>query len=181
MSELSNWLDEAWTQLETGCGDSAHPANRPALATSSQDGPQVRTVVLRAASRAMGQLDIHSDARAAKVMQLLADPRAALHVWNPNDRLQVRISATAQLHCNDEIAAHAFAALPAHGTKIYQLDSDPGMQTPAPEAVSYDGPAQFALIRLEVTAIETLHLTRDIHQRALFTAADDWHGRWLVP
>lgn len=175
---MNDLLDQAWDLLTRGVHDRTLASNRPTLATS---GPELRTVVLRAASRTTQTLDIHSDARAGKIGQLRRDPQAALHVWDADARLQIRIRARAELHIDDDEAHRAFAALPEHGQRIYTAAAQAGAPIPMPDAVTFDGPAHFALIRLHLSEIELLHLSRDLHRRAQFRAAQGWAGRWLVP
>ncbi|MGY6410125.1 MAG: hypothetical protein ACXIUV_03735 [Alkalilacustris sp.] len=72
---------EAWARLVRGVHDRRAAARHPTLATVAADGaPQLRTVVLRAADRAQARLHVHTDLRSAKVGDLRAEPRAAVHV-----------------------------------------------------------------------------------------------------
>jgi hypothetical protein len=41
--------------------------------------------------------------------------------------------------------------------------------------------ANFALVMIDITAIDWLHLAQDGHRRAVFAAADGWRGEWRVP
>jgi len=175
---MNDLLDQAWDLLTRGVQDRTLSSNRPTLATT---GPKLRTVVLRAASRTTQTLDIHSDARAGKIAQLRRDPHAALHVWDADASLQIRIRARAELHIDDDEAHQAFAALPEHGRRIYTAVAQAGATIPLPDAVTFDGPTHFALIRLHLSEIELLHLSRDLHRRAVFTAEQCWTGRWLAP
>ena len=175
---MNDLLDLMWGLLERGVRDRTLATNRPTLATV---GGQLRTVVLRAVSRSAQTLDIHSDARAGKVAQLRADPTANLHVWDTHNTLQIRIRAAAQVHRDDQIAAKAFTALPDHGQRIYRVTPHPGTPISDPRHITFEGQPHFALIRLHLQEVELLHLDRDVHRRALFTAGENWRGRWLVP
>ncbi|MBC7477316.1 MAG: pyridoxamine 5'-phosphate oxidase family protein, partial [Pseudorhodobacter sp.] len=93
-SELSHLHAEVWLRLSRGVHDRHAPARHPTLATVSVDGrPQARTVVLRAADKPAGTLDIHTDLYSAKFQELRATPFAALHMWDPAAHLQVRLEA----------------------------------------------------------------------------------------
>lgn len=172
---------QVWTRLVRGVGDRHAPARHPVLATLSPDGgPQARTVVLRAADPVAGTLDIHTDLRSAKVAELRADPRAALHVWDGSAHLQTRIEALAQILSGDAVAViwdrvpepsrRAYGGTPAPGLPL----ADPLAHDPTPD------PAAFAVLRLTVHAVDALHLG-PIHRRARFQRADGWTGRWLAP
>lgn len=175
---LPDFLNAAWTMLGRGTADAKAAANRPTLATA---GPELRTVVLRAADRGQGTLDIHSDARAGKIAQISADTNVALHVWDAKANLQIRMRGAAILHIDDAEAQSAFDALPEHGQAIYRIAPDPGVPLTDPDATSQTGPARFALIRITLREIELLHLARARHSRALYTRAEEWRGTWLVP
>ena len=81
--DLSQLFGEVWTRLTRGVHDRHAPARHPTLATVTPKGrPQARTVVLRAAYKAAGTLDIYTDLRPAKVRDLRVTPFAALEVWD---------------------------------------------------------------------------------------------------
>ncbi len=80
---LEGALHAAFGRLAEGARDGRSPFRTPALATLGRDGaPQLRTVVLRGFDPAARSLSIHTDRRSAKVAELAADPRAALHVYD---------------------------------------------------------------------------------------------------
>ncbi len=73
--DLSQLYAEVWARLTRGVHDRHAPARHPTLATVTPEGrPQARTVVLRAAEKAAGTLDIHTDLRSAKVGDLRVTP-----------------------------------------------------------------------------------------------------------
>ena len=72
-------LADTWRTLVRAVADSRHAWRWPALATIGADGaPDVRTVVLRNASEALRRLELHTDARSAKVAQVAARPQAII-------------------------------------------------------------------------------------------------------
>ena len=92
--DLSQLYAEVWASLMRGVHDRHAPARHSTLATVSTDGrPQARTVVLRAANKMAGTLDIHTDLHSAKVKELRVTPFAALHVWDASAHLQLRLEA----------------------------------------------------------------------------------------
>ncbi len=174
MSETLHGLFETvWKHLERAKVDRKHPARNITLATMGEAGPEVRTVILRAVNRHEAVLEMHTDALSPKAAQIAADPRVALHVWVPKDRLQIRLRATAGLRTGDP---GLLRSLPPEAQANYG-GAVPG---DAPQ----DGPARgdpdrFAVIRCTVHEIDALRLS-DPHRRALF-AAPDWKGRWIAP
>jgi hypothetical protein len=170
---VSDLFDRVWRHLTRGVSDRRHPARHPTLATIGPEGPEARTLVLRGADRAAARLELHTDMASPKVAQITGDPRVALHVWVPRDRLQIRIRARAAAGPGDPAL---FARLPEEARRNYGGPAPGG----APDDRVYDGdPARFAAITLEVRQIDALVLD-DPHLRAVF-AAPDWAGHWVAP
>ena len=180
-SELRTLHAQVWARLSRGVHDRHAAARHPTLATVGTDGrPQARTVVLRAADAASGTLHLYTDRHSAKVAELRATPLAALHVWDASAHLQLRIDAEVTISTGAEIAG-VWASVPEASRYAYSSTATPGR--PIPEALAYTktpDPATFALLCLNVEAIDALHLGRD-HRRARFERRDDWAGQWLVP
>lgn len=178
---------EAFRLLSRGVADRRSPFRTPALATLGADGrPRVRTVVLRAFDPVARRIVVHSDVRAAKVNEVAADPRAALHVWDDGRQVQVRLDGAATLQAS---AARAeWNRLPAGSKSTYSVRPRPGDALADPATADADrldegeAFANFAVIHLDVTGMEWLHLARDGHRRAAFTwGPDGMQADWLVP
>lgn len=85
-------LQKTWDILGKGLVDAKHPARRPTFATLSEDGwPEARTLVLRASDPATATLALHTDITSNKIKSLTKTPRAALHIWDPDEALQIRM------------------------------------------------------------------------------------------
>jgi hypothetical protein len=180
MSDLAAFHDRAWDVLRRGVADRDAAARVMALATVADGGPEVRSVILRAADGAAGTVDVHTDARSAKVAALRTRPQAAGVVWDPVTRVQVRLSGEVAVLQGAEVAGDwdrvprsarvSYGNTPAPGSPIAgQEDYAPG-----------EGAGVFAVLRLSVAWIDVLHLG-DMHRRALFRRADGWQGQWLSP
>lgn len=179
---LDGHLDQAWGRLRRGVADRRAPARHPVFATVGIDGaPEARTVALRSADRAAGRVEVHTDTRSAKVAQLKADPRAALHVWEPRALLQIRLRLTVRVLEGAEVLA-TWDEVPQTSRPSYGVTPAPG--TPIAGPHDYDrrpDAARFAVLEGMVDEIETVHLGEPAHTRALFRRADGWRGRWLAP
>ena len=179
---------DAFRLLSRGVADRRSPFRSPTLATVGGDGrPRLRTVVLRAFDPAERRLVIHSDSRATKVAEIGADPRVSLHVWDGGVQVQVRLAGTAALQ--GAAAAQAeWGRLHSGSRSTYQVRPVPGTALDDPAAADRDrvgedaALANFAVIAVDVTGMEWLHLARDGHRRAAFTwTADGPAAAWLVP
>ncbi len=174
--DLPAFLDLAWQRL--GCRKGA-AAPLVTLATVAPDGwPEARTVVLRGADRAAGQLEIHTDLATPKVTALRADPRAELVFWDAATDLQIR--AALQITIVPQ-AAGRWARVPEASRMAYGTSPAPG--SPIASAFAYDktpDPARFAALIGQVLAFDLVHLGPR-HRRARFVAAEGWQGMWLAP
>ena len=178
MTDLAATLATAWATLDAGVGDRAAPARHVVLATTGTDGPEARLLVLRATDRSAGTLTLWTDAATAKAADLARDPRAALLVWDPDARLQIRLRARIALRPGTPAE---WNALPPAARALYGGTPLPGHPLAAPAAHRPEpDPARFAILTATVNEIETLRLA-DPHERARFTRSDGFAGAWLAP
>ena len=178
---LDTLYDQAWQCLIQGVHDRHAPARLPTLATVSPDGcPQARTVVLRAADRAPGTLDIHTHLQSPKVADLQARPVAALHVWDGASRLQIRLQAGVVIHQGAAVEG-TWAQVPPNARAAYCLGDPPGQTIPqALSDSSQPDLSAFAVLRLHIQSMDVLHLGT-VHRRARFSRDVGWVGQWVVP
>ena len=179
--ELALLHDEVWLRLARGVHDRHAAARHPTLATVTQDGmPQTRTVVLRAADKSAGILEIHTDLRSPKVKDLRSTPFAAVHVWDASAHLQLRLEAHVTLLTGPDVAA-IWAAVPAASRLSYGSTPAPGQ--PIGRALDYTkvpDAGSFVVLRLQISTVDALHLGPN-HRRARFDRPNAWAGAWLAP
>ncbi len=178
---LDGTLDQIWSRLSRGVADRRAAARQPTFATVSPGGwPEARTVVLRRADRQAAELDIYTDISSDKIASLTATPRAALHIWEPKPRLQIRMQADVAIHQGDEATA-IWQNLPPQARLSYGITPSPGDRIETSLAYVKDpDPTQFAILRCSLVSIDTVHLGDD-HRRAAFLRADNWAGQWRAP
>lgn len=190
--DLDGSLDEAWRLISRGVKDRRSPFHTPTVATRGLDGsPSVRTVVLRAASRADGFVRFHTDQRSSKVAELDADNRLAIHFYDPGSKVQVRLSGRATVHRDTAMAQEAWVATRLFSRECYRVTKAPGANVDDPAAVVFDAPGAdgeggrdaFCAVVLSVESLEWLYLAAQGHRRARFLRDTDatWYGNWLVP
>ena len=178
MSDLAATLATAWATLEAGVGNRAAAARHVVLATTGPNGPEARLLVLRDTDRRAGTLTLGTDAATAKAAELAADPRAALLVWDPDARLQIRLRARVALRPGTPAE---WDALPASARALYGGRPPPGAPVAAPDAHrATPDPARFTVLTATVLEVETLRLA-DPHERAIFRRSDGFGGTWLAP
>ncbi|WP_299689420.1 pyridoxamine 5'-phosphate oxidase family protein [uncultured Tateyamaria sp.] len=179
--DLRAFLAEAWQHLRRGVADAKSPARYPVFATVSPDGtPEARTVALRRADPQAGVLEVHTDTRTPKVTALRATPVAALHVWLPRARLQIRVTAQVEILTGDAVS-DSWNQIPPASRVSYGTEPLPGQ--PIDSVHAYDKPPnrdRFAVLRCHVSAIDLVHLYT-VHRRAGYARADGWAGQWRAP
>ena len=193
--DLSRVEAHVWAMLEAGASDRRSPCHAPSVATLSADGPQVRTVTLRHVDRAAAVLRFNADVRGGLVTQLTADPRAAVHAYDPAGKTQLRLRTVATLHRGDALARSTWQATNPSAKRCYLVpppgspSAEPASGLPAPlerrrpsEAESGAGFIHFCVVELKIEAIEWLHVHAIHKRRARFDWQDGrWHGTWLTP
>jgi len=172
---------EVWSRLTRGVHDRHAPARHPTLVTVTPEGkPQARTVVLRAADKSAGKLDIHTDLRSAKFGDLRVTPFAALHVWHTSAHLQLWLEAHVTFLIGMDVAA-IWENVPAASRLSYGSTPAPGQ--PIAQALDYtkvSNAGSFVVLRLEISTVDALHLGPN-HCRAQFDRHNEWVGAWLAP
>ena len=179
---MTGWDDLAalerhlWDRLARAAGDGADAWRHVALATAGPDGPEARTVALRAADRAAGTVEVHSDARTPKVAQIGADPRAQLLLWDETTGEQLRVSVRMEVARADPAR---WAAVPAEARGNYGTEPAPGTPIDGPDDFRREpARAKHAALVGRVTAMDAVMLATDPHRRARLEGG---RWRWVAP
>lgn len=191
-------LADCWTTLRRGAADRRHPFHLPTLATVGPAGqPEARTVVLRVCDDERRTLSFHTDRRSPKAIHLTERPACAWLFYNPGDRVQLRVAATATVHTDDAHADAAWARTHLMSRRCYLAPHPPSEPAPAPspnlpdwaanDALTADNTAHardhFAFVQTTVTEIDWLILHHAGHRRARFRfgAGGRVETTWLQP
>lgn len=185
---MSDWfetpqgiLQAVWDTLARGVADADHVARRPTFATVSPSGwPEARTVVLRSASRDSNAVTVHTDLASDKIKSLRATPRAALHIWDADQALQIRLQAEVTIKSSTDTRA-LWDRIPDHAQQAYGVIPPTG--TAIPSALDYiklSDPENFAVLDCQIVHIDAVHLGA-AHRRITFSRLRNWQGQWLSP
>jgi len=112
--------------LQRGVTHSIDPFHRPVLGTAGKDGCSLRTVILRQVLLPDRILVCHTDARAAKVQEILAFTKVSWLFYHPKRKVQLRISGHATLHTEDEFAERQWAEMRVTSRLNYCATRPPG-------------------------------------------------------
>ncbi|MEL6644219.1 MAG: pyridoxamine 5'-phosphate oxidase [Pseudomonadota bacterium] len=176
---LDGTLTQVWQRLGRGVADRRSPARHPVLATVGRDGAEARTVVLRGVDAAAGVLTFHTDLASGKVAEIADHPGGTVLIWDAKAQLQMRLRVHLSVRAG---TAAEWAAVPEGAQRVYGGTPAPGAPVATPE--DHDpapDPARFGVVTAEVLEIETLHLGRERHRRAVFRRAEGFQGVWLAP
>ena len=182
LATLAEIRAAVWRELGRAALDRHHEWRTPVLATTDAHGlPDARTVVLREVQATAQRLWVYTDTRAAKVGQLTTQPQTRLVLWSRRLGWQLRLSARAQVHVDGLAVTSRWAMLRATpAARDYLSPMAPGAALPVdggPQPA--EDRAHFAVLELQVLAIDWLELHRAGHRRAVFDG--DQAGVWLTP
>ncbi len=185
---MSNWFEtlesihtQIWDTLVQGVVDADHPARQPTFATVSPDNwPEARTVVLRGSDSEAATIWVHTDLHSDKIRSLQTTPRAALHIWDADQALQIRLQAEVEIESGPTLRP-IWDNIPDHSKQSYGVTPPPG--TPIDTGLDYvkdPNPDTFAMLHCQITHIDAVHLGEQ-HRRASFSRHRQWAGQWLSP
>ena len=186
--DLAGTLGYAWAMLARGVKDRKSSFHTPTIATTGLDGtPRLRTVVLRGCDVTAGTLRFHTDRRSGKIAEFEKSPAAAIHIYDAQSKIQLRLAAQLRVLDGDAFAA-AWSATRPMSRECYQVTTAPGAPIADPyeagfdAAASQEGELYFAPVEAAVTSIEWLYLAARGHRRARFELTGDTpQMTWLVP
>ncbi|MSO92663.1 MAG: hypothetical protein EXQ86_04590 [Rhodospirillales bacterium] len=123
----------AWALMQDGQAKRESPLRTPVLATTGLDGaPAVRTVILRAVDAERRTLQVHTDARSAKVQEITAEPRVQVVFHHPQENVQIRATGTATVRRGDARDRAAWAATVPPVRRAYMGEDVPGTPSAVP-------------------------------------------------
>lgn len=190
--DLDATLSEAWQRLEQGASDRHSLFHTPNVAIIGGDGtPGIRTVVLRAADRSLRQLRFHTDRRSSKLPDLRANPRIGLHAYDPDSKIQLRLSCWAAIDETGDEAEGAWQSSPMMSRACYRAPVGPGTRISGPYEADVahpdhpdEGRENFCVVLCTVLEMEWLYLAAAGHRRARFSWDDAGAlvaATWLAP
>jgi len=181
---IDSILIQIWIDLGHGALKGRHPYHTPVLATQGENGPDVRTVVLREADFTRRRLISHTDIRSPKVRDLRRHQSVAWLFYDRGGNTQLRILGSARVLHNDERARERWEASAARSRECYRAALAPSTpaSSPTPPQPLECGFENFAVIDCQVESVDWLYLQHSGHLRARYTWQDDqWQSSWLAP
>ncbi len=193
-SSLIELEKDCWHRLVTGAQKSRHPFHTPSVASFSQEGISLRTVVLRKAIEETRELRFHTDIRSPKWEELSLNPTISALFYDANERIQLRIKGQAVLHVGNELTALAWEKTTLSSRRCYLTEFNPSSFADQPtsglsEALeqenfsleeSESGYQNFGIVSIHVHSIDWLWLNHAGHRRAFFDY-ETGEFQWMIP
>lgn len=185
---------ESWDNLVAVKGEAKSP---PTITVCNNAAEYINayTVVLREASRDNNSLIFYTDLRSEKVAEIKQDNRITIIKYNEEGRVQVILRGTADIYHQNAITQHYWNKDGYKGRRSYLAQPAPSSVINEPEdgleylngkefnETDMDGYENFAVVKVQIQALEFLKLSREGNRRARFTlnSNNEWQGQWLVP
>ena len=131
---LDRVLAGIWQMLDQGAAHSNDPFHRPVLGTITGEGCSLRTVILRQVEVPGRILVCHTDARSAKVQEIMNCSQTGWLFYHPAQKIQVRISGRATLHTDDPYADRQWADAGVTSRLNYCASRAPGSPLDKPSS-----------------------------------------------
>ena len=193
---LDGVLDKIWLMLEQGAAQSDDPFHWPVLGTAAGGGCSLRTVILRQVKVPNRILVCHTDARSAKVQEIMNCAQTSWLFYHPEKKIQLRISGQTALHAHDSYADRHWADTGVTSRLNYCASQPPGTPIDKPSSGLPDlllnkiptlleterFRNNFMAIAVQIFSIDWLILKVTGNRRARFEWSEDrLHATWLVP
>ena len=180
-NDLELSFAKAWDVIEPGASKRTSPAHTPVVGTVDQQGhPQLRVMVVRKANQDTRLLRFHTDLRSFKISETARDNRASVLMYDPGEKLQLRLAGTAWVEHEGESVDAAWRDSTTFARRCYMAEAAPGTAADVPmsglppwiegkqpdEADLVDARQNFALLWFQVVSLEFLYLANSGHRRA---------------
>lgn len=199
--EAENTLHDVYKKiqeiLKQDINSTRHPFHTGSLATISLDKkPKARTVVIRKLDEVKRQIFFHTDIRSPKIQELKNNPYIELCFYAREQKMQLRFSAQAMIHYQNDIAKKSWENSALSSRKCYLSEIAPSSVTGAgndslpshlkgivpSEEETEAGFQNFTVIECNYNQIDFLTLSYKGHQRARVSwEGGQMHTQWLIP
>lgn len=176
--------------------DRHSPLHTPVVSSVMEGLPASRIMVLRAASADGRTLRFHTDARSPKAQSMGNGAPVTILGYDPEARVQLIVRGTGRIETTGPAADSAWQASALSSRRCYLAAYAPGsavdtatsglpdhLLSRAPNAAESEaGRPNFAILQIDVSALEWLLLTSCGNKRAVFHRENgQWQGQWITP
>ena len=176
-------LNEVFIRIKKGVEIATDPFRFFVFSTIAGDGaPASRTVVLRNVD-ATGNLTFFTDLRSQKSTELEANAKASALFYDPDQRLQIRMTGLAEASSDTERCEWYWQTMGIKNPRDYTTALAPGTEIDSELPIEQlEHRHYFAMVELMPTVIDIVQLDRVQHKRWRFTKhGKEWVTTRLVP
>jgi pyridoxamine 5'-phosphate oxidase len=167
---------DEWKDLLEAVKDASHDYHLMTLSTSSNNKPDLRTVVLRDVNKKEHSLSFHTDARSPKYDQIQINPSVSALFYSVTKRTQLRVSGQASLCLDDKLLKSKWLGMNKNSKECYLGKIAPSQKIPngqiINEVISENkdknpllGLENFTRINIKISSMEILRLHHLGHKR----------------
>ena len=187
---LDKVLSKAFKLLTNGVTEPKNLFHTPTVSLLDQDTIKNRTMVLREFSPNERMLRFHTDYRSSKINQINLNPNASIHIYDPSEKIQIKLEGRAKLHYQDTITQMAWKNSKEMSKACYSFPLPPGTSLEDPTLCDIEpkklvleaGYQNFAVLIFKFHQLEYLYLMATGHRRALFSWYENkLSSSWLAP
>ena len=185
-------FQEELQDLHSAVKDAAHEYHLFTVATSSNNTPELRTVVLRDIDLDNYKISFHTDSRSPKYNQLIKNSSVSALFYSISKRTQIRIKGKAEASNDKKLLSSLWNKLSKDSKECYQGEIPPSGIIPDAKIfndIIYDssidnnnqGFENFSRIIIDVSSIEILRLHHLGHRRLLCELSkNDTSFQWIA-
>ncbi len=168
----------AWQLMEEATHSYKMEMHQFFIATSANNEPEVRTVILRKVDAVTKTIRIHSDIRSSKIMAIQNNPKVSAVLYDHSNRLQVRLSGIATIHHTCKLATDAWNACQLSSQLHYSNLEPSGSPLNLPEQLNVNDKnpsaetlafckSNFCVVTIEVQSADIMHLHYTYNRRMM--------------
>lgn len=175
-------LEQLKNELINGYSKKGHPFRYFTLATTNNEVPRLRTVVLRKVQDDT-LLTFYTDLRSVKIKDIKNNDEVSALFYHPKKLLQLRVQGKAILETDPKVIQSLWTGIQPNSRKDYTTHHAPGSFINSPDEIDYlNEENYFCVVHIAPVQIEYLRLQRPNHVRVLFEKENlSWKGKYLVP
>ena len=183
---------EELQDLQSAVKDAAHEYHLFTVATSSNNIPELRTVVLRDIDLDNYKISFHTDSRSPKYNQLIKNSSVSALFYSISKRTQIRIKGNAEASKDKYLLNSLWNKLSKDSKECYQGAVPPSGIIPDTRILNdiiddssvdnnNQGFENFSRITIDVTSLEILRLHHLGHKRLLcYLSKNDTSFQWIA-
>jgi|TARA_B110000259_G_scaffold183617_1_gene229176 hypothetical protein len=195
-NDIDKIYDEIWSRLKIGKKDRNSEFHQCYVASSGNNFPSIRTVVLRHLDKELLTIGFHTDIRSNKINEIKHNSNLTVLLYDHVGKIQIKINGIALINHKNANTEAIWSKIRDFSKKCYLVQHAPGTNSskatsgypehyentlPSPQELEL-GYENFSHVSISIKVIEWLYLHQNGHRRARFTIdSDHIDKQWIAP